>query len=261
MAVGGVSNSTVGVTGQSGKRKKSVNLKPRGRNKVRQVATLQAGQKLEDKFQGDGIEHRCKDIMNKARQRWNTWWGDLNRFHLKNKSSIEDTKKSENLPKGLFQDESEWLVSKHYTYPKFLGAKNEKEPTIVEIFDATNTLEEEHDKIMEESSKNPSISQFELVEKRLGVHDRGRITCFGFGMKPKDHRGPEPSKAGLKAQLQEKDQVIAELTSRVETIEQLEVTRQKEIVQKQATQEREIGELHKEIKMLKELYFQLQSAP
>mgnify|MGYP001123629879 CR=1 FL=1 len=57
---------------------------------------------------------------------------------------------------------------------------------------------------MEESRKNPSISQFELVEKYFGPQNRDRVICFEGGVKPKDIRGPEPSKAKLKAELQQK---------------------------------------------------------
>ena len=57
------------------------------------------------------------------------------------------------------------------------------------------------DKIVDESGKNSSMSQFELVEKCFGPQNRDRVICFRGGVKPKHIRGPEPSKADLKAEL------------------------------------------------------------
>ena len=54
---------------------------------------------------------------------------------------------------------------------------------------------------MDESRKNSSMSRFELVEKCFGPQNRDRVICFRAGVKPKDIRGPEPSKANLKAEL------------------------------------------------------------
>jgi len=57
---------------------------------------------------------------------------------------------------------------------------------------------------VDESAKNSSMSQFELIEKCFRPQNRDRVICFGGGVKPKDIRGPEPSKAKLKAELQQK---------------------------------------------------------
>ena len=95
------------------------------------------------------------------------------------------------------------------------------------------------------------MSRFELVEKCFGPQNRDRVICFRAGVKPKDIRGPEPSKADLKAELQQKKQLLSELTDRVVNIEQLEASHQKKIADMEASHQREIGELLKEIKLLK----------
>jgi len=66
------------------------------------------------------------------------------------------------------------------------------------------------------------MSQFELVEKCFKRQDRDRVICFGLGMKPKDVRGLEPRKVDLKAQLEQKNQHISKLESRLNNIEHLE---------------------------------------
>ena len=109
---------------------------------------------------------------------------------------------------------------------------------------------------MGESEKNPSMSQFELVEKCFGRQDRDRVICFGLGMKPKHVRGPEPSKADLKAELEKKNQHISELESRLNNIEHLETDHHKKIDDMQAAHKKDIEELQGEIKVLKEIVLQ-----
>ncbi|KAJ8430685.1 hypothetical protein Cgig2_024550 [Carnegiea gigantea] len=99
---------------------------------------------------------------------------------------------------------------------------------------------------------------FELFEKCFGRQDRDRdrVICFGLGMKPKDVRGPEPSKANLKAQLEKKNQHISELESRLNNIEHLETDHQKKIDDMQAAHKKDIEELQGEIKVLKDMVLQ-----
>ena len=75
-------------------------------------------------------------------------------------------------------------------------------------------------------------------------------------MTPKDVRGPEPSKADLKAQLEQKNQHISELESRLNNIEHLETDHQKKIDDMQAAHKKDIEELQGEIKVLKEIVLQ-----
>ena len=95
---------------------------------------------------------------------------------------------------------------------------------------------------MGESKKIPSMSQFELVEKCFRPQDRDCVICFGLGMKLNDVRGPEPSKADLKAQLEKKNQCISELESRLNNNEHLEADHQKKINDIQAHHKKDIGE-------------------
>ncbi|KAJ8443702.1 hypothetical protein Cgig2_032325 [Carnegiea gigantea] len=135
------------------------------------------------------------------------------------------------------------------------AGKDGKAPSIAEIFKATRkrkdgTLNEEDAAlyIMDESEKNPSMSQFELVEKYFEPQNRDRVICSGGSVKPKDIRGPEPSKANLKAELQQKKkQLLSELTNRVVNIEQLEASYQKKISDMEASHQRDIGELLKSV--------------
>lgn len=57
------------------------------------------------------------------------------------------------------------------------------------------------DEIVAVETNNPSLSQFDVVENCFGTHDRGTMVCFGFGVKPKDVRGPLPSRNDLTAGL------------------------------------------------------------
>lgn len=68
---------------------------------------------------------------------------------------------------------------------------------------------------------NPSLSQFEIVEKCFGQQDRGSIVCFGSGIRPKDVRGPLPSRIELTSRLQEKQKENDDLRKRVEEMEKI----------------------------------------
>jgi len=56
----------------------------------------------------------------------------------------------------------------------------------------------------------------------FGVQDRDCVICFGYGMRPKDIRGPQLSKADLKVELLIKDRQISDLRGRMDNIEELE---------------------------------------
>ena len=58
---------------------------------------------------------------------------------------------------------------------------------------------------MTKSKENPHFSAFELIEECFGPQDRDHVACFGRGMKPKDVRGPLPSRAQLQAMLHDKE--------------------------------------------------------
>ncbi|KAJ8428169.1 hypothetical protein Cgig2_028289 [Carnegiea gigantea] len=94
------------------------------------------------------------------------------------------------------------------------GGKEGKMPTVAEIFKETRqlksgALDEEYasklEEIIQTSKDNPHFSAFELVEEYFGPQDRDHVACFGYGMKPKDVRGPLLSRAALQAILQEKE--------------------------------------------------------
>ena len=112
---------------------------------------------------------------------------------------------------------------------------------------------------MEESNNNPSMSQFDLVEKCFGVQDCDRVICFGYGTKLEDIRGPQPSKAELKAELLIKDRQISDLRGRMDNIEQHEANHQKEINDMQEAHKRDIDKLEAKIKMLADLLLGEQS--
>ena len=52
------------------------------------------------------------------------------------------------------------------------------------------------------------MSQFELLEKCFGPQNQNCVICFGDGIKPKDIKGSELSKADLKAEFQQKNHLI-----------------------------------------------------
>ncbi|KAJ8433881.1 hypothetical protein Cgig2_021264 [Carnegiea gigantea] len=61
------------------------------------------------------------------------------------------------------------------------------------------------EEILRTSKDNPHFSAFELVEECFRPQDRDHVACLGYGMKPKDVRGPLISRAALQAMLQEKE--------------------------------------------------------
>ncbi|KAL2893741.1 Multiple drug resistance-associated protein-like transporter 1 [Bienertia sinuspersici] len=65
--------------------------------------------------------------------------------------------------------------------------------------------EETTDEIVDVEKDYPSLSTFEVVEKSFGDQDRGSVVCFGSGVRPKDVRGPLPSRFELTTRLHEKE--------------------------------------------------------
>lgn len=100
--------------------------------------------------------------------------------------------------------------------------------------------------------KNPTAPAIDIVEKCFGLQTKGRVICFGEGVTPRDFRGPLPSKAELRAELQQKDQVIAELKDRLENVEGREEEHQKKIAEIEASHEKKYELLFGEIQKLKD---------
>ena len=73
---------------------------------------------------------------------------------------------------------------------------------------------------MTKSKENPHFSAFELIEECFGPQDRDHVACFGRGMKPKDVRGPLPSRAQLQAMLRDKEKENIALHKRMDDLEE-----------------------------------------
>lgn len=67
---------------------------------------------------------------------------------------------------------------------------------------------------------NPSFTQFEVVEKCFGEQDRDHVVCHGFGMRPKDVRGPLPSREELTIKIREKTKENDDLKRRLDEMEE-----------------------------------------
>ncbi|KAJ8431054.1 hypothetical protein Cgig2_027109 [Carnegiea gigantea] len=127
---------------------------------------------------------------------------------------------------------SEYLLHVE-TFDKFKGKDFEldreegKMPTVAEIFKETRQLKsgalDEESTSKRRSSKYQKItlhfSAFELVKECFGPQDRDHVACFGYGMKPKDVRGPLPSIAALQAMLREKEKENIALHKRMDDME------------------------------------------
>ncbi|XP_048502572.1 uncharacterized protein LOC125498432 [Beta vulgaris subsp. vulgaris] len=111
-----------------------------------------------------------------------------------------------------------------------MGGKEGKEPPpISAVFKRTRKrksgdLDEDEDgkynEIVDVEKENPSLSHFEVVEKCFGEQDRGSVVCFGFGVTPKDVRGPLPSRAELMARIQEKERENVDLNKKIDEIKE-----------------------------------------
>ncbi|XP_056688184.1 uncharacterized protein [Spinacia oleracea] len=77
------------------------------------------------------------------------------------------------------------------------------------------------DEIVSVEKENPSLSQFEVVEKCFGPQDRGGVVCFGFGIRPKDVRGPLPTRADLTSRAHEKQKENDDLRKRMDEMEKV----------------------------------------
>ncbi|KAL2904602.1 Ribosome-binding factor A, partial [Bienertia sinuspersici] len=92
-------------------------------------------------------------------------------------------------PNDLTPEDWEWLVKEHFSSDKFKGVKEGKDP--------------------------PPIS---AVFKRNRQGKSG-VVCFGSGVRPKDVRGPLPSRFELTTRLHEKEKENDDLKKRIDEME------------------------------------------
>jgi len=58
-----------------------------------------------------------------------------------------------------------------------------------------------------------------LIKECFGPQDHDHVACFGYEMKPKDVRGPLPTRAALQAMLREKEKENIALHKRMDDME------------------------------------------
>ncbi|KAL2937403.1 Ubiquinone biosynthesis protein COQ4 mitochondrial [Bienertia sinuspersici] len=132
-------------------------------------------------------------------------------------------------PNDLTPEDWEWLVKEHFSSDKFKGVKEGKDPPpISAVFKRTRqgksgklaeTEAAKYDEIVAVEKDYPSLSNFEVVEKCFGDQDRGSVVCFGSGVRPKDVRGPLPSRFELTTRLHEKEKENDDLKKRIDEME------------------------------------------
>ncbi|KAL2901954.1 Ubiquinone biosynthesis protein COQ4 mitochondrial [Bienertia sinuspersici] len=132
-------------------------------------------------------------------------------------------------PNDLTPENWEWLVKEHFSSDKFKGVKEGKDPPpISAVFKRTRqgksgklaeTEAAKYDEIVAVEKDYPSLSTFEVVEKCFGDQDRGSVVCFGSGVRPKDVRGPLPSRFELTTRLHEKEKENDDLKKRIDEME------------------------------------------
>ncbi|KAH0734936.1 hypothetical protein KY285_010643 [Solanum tuberosum] len=213
----------------------------RGSNKCKEVASLEAGKRLKDKFESVDLNDYHDHIFGWMNELWNKWRGYLHATYVKNKPIVQALK---NIPKGVEKKEWEWLVKEHFCSESFQarsnrnaenraklkmyhhigskpireiiyqqGGKDGNPPNLATIFFETRKKDnmlvepeaiEKHvclAQIEEILKVEPSLPSIEIVEKCCGPQTRSHVFGFGGGVKAKDMRGGTSSKTELLSQL------------------------------------------------------------
>ncbi|KAL2894768.1 Protein GrpE 2, partial [Bienertia sinuspersici] len=180
-----------------------------------------------NKFAGKGLPLDRTTIIDHMKRLWHNWRGILSQNSIKKKGGPENALKE--TPNDLTPDDWEWLVKEHFSSDKFKGVKEGKDPPpISAVFKRTRqgksgklaeTEAAKYDEIVAVEKDYPSLSTFEVVEKCFGDQDRGSVVCFGSGVRPKDVRGPLPSRFELTTRLHEKEKENDDLKKRIDEME------------------------------------------
>ncbi|XP_056688130.1 uncharacterized protein [Spinacia oleracea] len=192
-------------------------------------------QSVLNKFVGKGFDLDRKTTIDHLKRLWQNWRGILNQNSIIRKGGLENALNEtpndltpadwkwlveEHFSSEAFKKLSSRnsgnrgnLTMLHHTGStpfrqviwEEMGGKEGKDlPPISAVFKKTRegksgNLKENDatklDEIVSVEKENPSLSQFEVVEKCFGPQDRGGVVCFGFGIRPKDVRGPLPTGA------------------------------------------------------------------
>ncbi|KAJ8444498.1 hypothetical protein Cgig2_024062 [Carnegiea gigantea] len=144
------------------------------------------------------------------------------------------TKKVKNATRNTLQP-----LSKMGDSESLHGAKNTQQ-ALISIGSGTSYGKDQGSNIGKDHEKHPKFSQFELIKKCFGPQDHDHVICFGHGVTPKDVRGPQPSKADLMAEIQQKNEQINSLTDRVDA---LELNHQKKIEEMKTAHEVHMAEM------------------
>ncbi|KAJ8428448.1 hypothetical protein Cgig2_024109 [Carnegiea gigantea] len=179
-----------------------------------------------DKFKGKEFELDRDATLRHMKRMWHYWRENLVQHYIKHARSYE--KALEKVPTNMLQEDRKWLLDERFFNEDLLGGKEEKMPTLAEIFKETRqlksgALDEESasklEEIIQTSKDNPHFSAFELVEECFGPQDCDHVAYFRYGMKPNDVRGPLPTRAALQAMLREKEKENIALHKRIDDME------------------------------------------
>ncbi|KAJ8432070.1 hypothetical protein Cgig2_030506 [Carnegiea gigantea] len=180
------------------------------------------------KFKGKDCEIDHNATLDHMKNLWHKWRGSLMQGYIKPAKSKE--RALQKVLRSVSPEDWKWLLDEHFFNDDFIGGKDGNMLTVAEIFKETSqqksgTLDDEsfnklnisseggQEGIIPKSKESPHYSAFDLVEDCFRPQERNHVACFGYGMKPKDVRGPLPSRAELQAQLCAKEKENAGLIS------------------------------------------------
>ncbi|XP_049349488.1 uncharacterized protein LOC125814082 [Solanum verrucosum] len=136
----------------------------RGRNKCKEVASLEAGKRLKatfynnrtDKFESVDLNDHRDHIFGWMNELWNKWRGYLHATYVKNKPIVQALK---NIPKGVEKKEWEWLVKEYFFSESFQGGKDGNLPNLATIF-------------FETRKKDNMLVEPEVIEKHVRLEGK-----------------------------------------------------------------------------------------
>lgn len=103
------------------------------------------------------------------------------------------------------------------------------------------------EEIVNVEEEDPDCEPYEVIERCFGEQNRGNLTCFGAGIRPKHVRGPLSSRSSLNEQLQASQRdnnnlrhLMEEMAKKFEAEREQDRAKRQEMERKQEEMERNV---------------------
>ncbi|CAN1132474.1 hypothetical protein LINPERHAP2_LOCUS7046, partial [Linum perenne] len=181
-----------------------------------------------DKFDHPEMEFYKEEVFLHMRDLWIKWRSDLHIKYVRNSpKSLEEVLKV--VPPNLNKEDWEWCVTEVFLSDEYKGIANGGKDDQADVFFRTYATKneiknlvakEKHSKMKKIIEENPNWTELEVAEATFGPQNKGHVTGFGGGVRPKDLKGSSfTSKAELATKLRQSEVQNSLLQDSVTTLQ------------------------------------------